>query len=250
MALERRPRLRNPLQSMNLRRFLEILVWLMAVTAIAGFVWGVCWLVVRQPELVASSPTPGHPFPHDITDRSGTPQVVYVSRAIHMTSLVSGFIFDALLRLVVAVVLVVTLGETARLLIPGRVAFANREVARYRAQVGADGVTAEGLRYVAAWRDMWRRSCLTLSILLLGLVMMWTKWPAMPGGFILFGWLITSFGGALWVGNWRCPRCGERYWMTRSFGGWLECCSHCGLIHGSGPTAESHPNFTAWKRWN
>jgi hypothetical protein len=233
---------------MPVRRFLNVLAWLMVVTAIAGFVWGVCWLVVRQPELATSSPAPGHPFPHDITDRHGTAQVVYVSRAIHLTSLVSGFIFDALLRLVVVVVLALTLGETMRLLIPGRVAFANRELARYRSQVGAGGVTAEGLRYVAAWRDMRRRVWLALSILLIGLVMTWTKWPVAPGGVMLFSWLVASLLGALWTGNWQCPRCGGRYLLKGGFVQSIGFCSHCGLTQDSPPTADSHPGFAAWKR--
>jgi hypothetical protein len=123
-------------------------------------------------------------------------------------------------------------------------------------------------RFAAAWRDLRRRTIVyaivMLSILPLTFVLEITPYSQLPeihllsyaqvparlfAFFAIAVWLVGYFSASMWLTQFRCPRCGERFYE-----GWVayhKCayerlrklrdarkrsdCRHCGLQNGAKP---------------
>ncbi len=188
--------------------------------------------------------------------RGGTIRV-YVKSSFHWTSEISRVLASACLGFVAAAALAILFGATLRLLLPAGFEAANLELARYKQAVGPAGVTAEGLRYVTAWRDMRRRSYLAMSFLLGGfglLMLTWAFFPeveaeaksSMP--YLVAAWFVLGMGSMIWAALSRCPRCGNRYSSKADEHETATFCTHCGLPLNSPPTTAVAPEFPNWKK--
>jgi hypothetical protein len=205
---------------------LRLLVSLLVVGLAGALVYGMCWLLVRQTAFGA--PGPG----------------------LLATLQISGWVAALCLGLPMALGLGLLIGDTLRLLIPARYERANLELQRYRRSAGADGVTEEGLRYVARWRDLGRRTslilCLIASLALVPLLRPRSEWAA-PATLV---WAAALGLLMLWQRAFRCPRCGERFHGKRAMRLAPPFCTSCGIAKDSAPTDAVAPGFTEWKKWN
>jgi hypothetical protein len=92
--------------------------------------------------------------------------------------------------------------------------------------------------YAVSWED-YRRRCRRAALLLLG-------WLPVAGGFAFLmqrfhlseaaaevgagAWMVAAFWTALRIKLWRCPRCGNRFFMRRLVSDpFARKCLHCGL---------------------
>jgi predicted RNA-binding Zn-ribbon protein involved in translation (DUF1610 family) len=238
-----------------MRRFLRpVLIALAVVGGAAALVYGLCLLSVFQLGSAHPDPDLGRIHPYERTHRDGTPYEVYVSRTVDLTSRISGWIAGTVWGVAGAALLVLLIGDGVRLLIPGRVAVANLELAHYRAIAGPDGMTAEGLRYVDAWRDFRRRTNLGFAWMLGGLVFLVVWLPtetdrALRTG-VAIAWLIGSAIAMVAKVIFRCPRCGERFSSGRRRAQTPSFCTHCGLPAHSMRPDEVSPAFADWQRAN
>jgi hypothetical protein len=234
-----------------LHQFRPVLIVLAVVGAIAALVYGLCAIAAFQAASAHLDPASGRIFPYERTHRGGMPYTVYVTRTFDLTSRISGWIAGVICGAAGSVLLVVLAGDGLRLMIPGHVAFANRELAAYRATLGADGETAEGLRYVDAWRGFRRSASLGATWLLGGLVflVLWlpTETDRTLRTVVPIVWIIGCVIAMNAMRTFRCPRCSERFspsgWRTQT----PAFCAHCGLPAHSMKPDEVSPHFADWK---
>lgn len=231
-----------------------ILIVLAVVGTLAALVYGLCSLGALQAASAQPDPASGRVFPYERTHRNGTPYTVYVTRNFDLVSKISGWVAGIFWGVAGALLLLVLVGDGARLLLPGHVAFANRELAAYRETAGAAGVTVDGLRTVDAWRDYRRRTSLGAAWLLGGLVflVLWMPTeadPALRSGAAI-AWLLGCAIALVSMRTFRCPRCSERFspgglrFQAPTF------CIHCGLPAHSMKPDEVSPHFADWQQRN
>jgi hypothetical protein len=61
------------------------------------------------------------------------------------------------------------------------------------------------------------------------------QWSENVAGGLLFAWIFAFFVVGIRAGNFRCPRCGKRFFSTWWYhNGWSSKCLHCGLPKWSG----------------
>jgi len=205
---------------------LRLIVGLLAAGVAAAIVYGACALMVRA-----------------------SPQLP-VSPSLALTKTVSGYIAAICLGPLSVLGLGLLFGDTARLLIPARHERFNLELARYRKSVGTDGITEEGLRYVAAWRDLSRRTSLLLSLIAIPVALALLRPSRDWSMAIMMGWVVALIGLGLWQRAFPCPRCGGRFHGKHRTRLAPPFCTQCGLPKDSGPTAAVAPDFEEWKKWN
>jgi hypothetical protein len=231
-----------------------VLIVLAVVGTLAALVYGFCSLGALQAASAHPDPASGRVFPYEQTHRDGTPHTVYVSRTFDLASRISGWIAGIFWGVTGAVLLLFLLGDSARLLLPNHMKFANVELARYRETAGPDGVTADGLRYVDGWRDYRRRTSLGSAWLLGGLVflVLWlpTEDDRLLRTVVPIVWIIGCVVAIGAMRTFRCPRCSERF----SPSGWRATaptfCTHCGLPAHSMKPDEVSPHFAEWRQQN
>jgi len=94
----------------------------------------------------------------------------------------------------------------------------------------ASGITQPDLeRYRRAWHSyVARRNLLVvlfLSFVFVGFLVARLKLGEIADLAILVGWIAIYLGGAWWLTQWACPRCGKRYGDRL----WTQRCASCGL---------------------
>ena len=229
---------------------IRLLLSLLAVGIVAAIVYGLCGLIVLQAGMGGPDPASGHVFIYESTGRSGRVQVFYVTHGFHLTSMITGYIAAICLGSLLAAGLFLLFGDTARLFIPASYERANLELARYRLLAGSNGVTADGLRYVSAWRDLNRRKsrmlCLIALIIVPGLIELPRQWAWMA----TLAWLAAAVVLRSWRRAFRCPRCGEPFEGKRWRRSIPTFCVYCGLPRDSYSTTAVSPDFAEWKLWN
>jgi hypothetical protein len=240
-----------PSMQPKLSAFRRTLLGLAVVGVAAVLVYVFCRIIVLQLGFSTPDADSGRIFAQEITGRGGRVWVLYVTHALHLTFVVSGSIAAALWGAAAVALLATTIGQTLRLLIPGRVAFANIELARYRRRV-AD-VTAEGLRYVEAWRDLKLRRHLFTAVSIGGVALLIAYALAFPGSRdwsvagAFLAWLALSVVTVTWMRGFKCPRCSEPFSDTAR-NAILLFCTNCGLAANSPPTDDVSPAFVEWKK--
>jgi hypothetical protein len=229
---------------------IRLLIGLLAVGVIAAIVYGLCGLIVLQAGTDAADPANGHVFVYQSTGRGGRVSTSYVTHAFHLTSMISGYIAAICLGPPLVGGLGFLFGDTVRLFIPARNERANLELARYRKSVGAEGVTEEGLSYVAAWRDLNRRLSVLLCLFVLVIIPALIRLPRQWAWMAMLAWVAGVVVLGLWQRAFRCPRCGERFQGKRRTRLAPPFCTHCGLPRDSYSTTAVSPDFADWKRLN
>jgi len=232
-----------------LRRYRPILIALAVVGVIATLVYGLCHLIVLQTGAIVPEEATGKIHLYVTTGSRGRLIVHYVTHAFLLTSTISGWIAAILLGVPLAIGTLLVLADTLRLFIPGRYEPANRELARYRKAAG-DGVTEEGLRYVAKWRDFNRRRALPLLLILALLLVPVLGLQRELSASWMWIWIAALAAALIGQRLFRCPRCRERFSGKRNTRFAPPFCTSCGLPEGSPPTTAAHPDFAEWKRWN
>jgi hypothetical protein len=229
---------------------IRLLLCLLVVGVVAAIVYGLCGLAVLQAGTSGPDPASGHVFFYQSIGRGGRVTPYYVTRTFHLTSMISGIIAAICLGPPLIAGLGFLFGDTARLLIPARHERANLELARYRKAVGADGITEEGLRYVAAWRDLNRRSSLLFCLFVILIVPAMIHLPQPWGMVAMLAWAAGVVILGLWYRAFRCPRCGERFSGKKRTRLAPPFCASCGLPRDSCSTEAVSPDFDAWKQMN
>lgn len=229
---------------------IRLLVGLLFVGVVAAIVYGLCGLIVLQTGTSGPDPDSGHIFVYESAGRGGRVSTSYVTRAFHLTSMISGYIAAICLGPPLLVGLCFLFGDTARLFIPARHERANLELARYRRSAGAEGASEDGLRYVSAWRDLNRRTSILLCLVTLLIVPALIHLPRQWSWMAMLAWAAGVVVLGLWQRAFRCPRCGELFSGTRRTRLAPPFCTHCGLPRDSYSTTAVSPDFTDWKRWN
>ena len=181
-----------PARKITIRLLLSLLI----AGAAAAVVYGFCALIVLQVGARSPDPASGQVFLYEISGRGGRTSNYYVTRTFHLISDMSGYIAAICLGLPLAAGLCFLIGETARLMIPARYERANTELSRYRKSVGTAAVTAEGLRYVSAWRDFHRRTSLMLSLIVVVIVVVLLGARSDWGVALILGSLCSAGFGA------------------------------------------------------
>ena len=226
----------------------RLLLGLLVVGITGAIVYGFCSLIVVQVGSSGADPATGRVFLYESTGHGGRVIVRYVTHAFHLTSTISGYIAAITLGVPLAISLLVLFADTVRLLIPGRYEPANFELARYRKVAGIDGITEEGLRYVAEWRDFARRRsfflCWVASLVLPLLLGLRVKF-GISG---VLGWIVALIVLTVWHRSFRCPRCGERFSGRRRAPVAPPFCTNCGLPKDAAPTTAVARDFDEWKK--
>ena len=204
--------------------------------AAAAVVYGFCALIVLQVGARSPDPASGHVFLYESSGRGGRITNYYVTRTFHLISMISGYIAAICLGLPTAAGLCFLIGTTARLMIPARYERANTELSRYRKSVGTAAVTAEGLRYVSAWRDFHRRTALMLSLIVVVIVVVLLGARSDWGVALILGSFVALALALLWQQAFRCPRCRQLFHKRRTRAAPALCVS-CGLPQDLPPTA-------------
>jgi hypothetical protein len=205
---------------------LRLLSGLLVIGTGAAAVYGMSALIVHSSSPISANPS------------------------LALTETVSAYVAALCLGPLLAVGLCVLLWHTVRLLIPARYERANLELARYRKSVGIDAVTAEGLRYVAAWRDLHRRDALLLCVIALVIVPALIHLPRDWSAIAAMGWAVVVVLLVVWQRSFPCPRCGKRFHGKHRTRFAPLFCTHCGLPRDSAPTTAVAPDFAEWKQWN
>jgi hypothetical protein len=252
-----------------MKRALRVFFWLLMGLALAGFIGlfvnAICDSTVRQHGFSMRDPISGHVIPIDTHRGRNDPHVtLYVTHDYQLTSKISEYIAVIGIGLPAIIVLLGMTGNLIRLLLPPSFLPANLELARYRSTVGENGITEEGLRYVAAWRDLKRRKLSPVLIIgsmvaFVAYVLVFTSSSSIPAqplylsrSLLILGFAAWALGAlvlGLYLCAFKCPRCNERF--AQNWGrSYLGFCTQCGLPEYSPPTTEVSPQFLEWKKLN
>ena len=234
-------------------RFRKVRLWLAVVGAVALIVYGFCCLIVPEISHRVPNEATGHTHVYEM-HRGERTTVVYVKPSFHWTSEISRLLAIGCLGLVAAELLATILVQSLLQLLPDRFEALNSELAQYRQSVGPRGVAAEGLRYVAAWRDLKRRRALFALLFCGGVGMVLLAWAIDPVELfpieLVMVPMVLTVVPAIWTSFFRCPRCGNRYQSKAGYDEETKFCTHCGLPEDSPPTTAVAPDFEEWKKGN